>query len=524
MKILKNFAAFKHLELTFKHLVLALIFMVGGPLSFYERASAEVIDEFFPKISRLSTIRVGVVAAPGNGHQSASANIVYRLRAMGYKGEIEIVYDEGVSWRYIAFSQIQMKNAEKMHYLLPPFSPNGGKLQIYESQKLKFISKSYFDKNKESFIELPFGIMGADDYKMNPKNYRVQTLLTLQPYRWREQSTLAFTHNKPPSWNKKIHIKTLSELDDLGVYINLQEPDDVSEFIKNQMSHTPELAEKISGLNTIVDSLERLDLAPAYGHYMNSGQALLYVGGILKALNSRPDLFERGVVLPMLNAIDSDMKHFYRSKFQEGSFRDVVQVADISDEGLPEQIKNLQKGQILIVFTGPVAKPVFEYLYNKSTLPPTVEGMNSIDLMRQIGRPYLPTEKREGFFFSHNNQILKSVEGTFMLDRQSVNGLRSADKLPSEKEYNDIAQFIIESREINSEISNIFLNNVQNTSDLRFDKIFAGLEAAEKIVSDSKADIEKFISKSVVRDVGEPFTPHEWLDVETPEQCSAYLK
>ena len=97
-------------------------------------------------------------------------------------------------------------------------------------------------------------------------------------------------------------------------------------------------------------------------------------------------------------------------------------------------------GSSVLVVLWAQTKKVFEYLYEVSTLPPLVEGQNSINLMQLIGKPYLPTIRRDFLFRSRTR------------NRQAGFCCLRVKGMPTEKQLlgQDIGEFLIESKKSGS--------------------------------------------------------------------------
>ncbi len=133
--------------------------------------NAATIDSF-PEIAHLPLIRIGITNAPNNGHQSAGITVINRLRELGYRGRIEVIFSPATK--------------SLLSFLYPPFSAQGPDVQSYEDQRITFISKSVFDSPENSSIatRVPLVIMGADDAGMSAEDYKSDTMLKLQPLNW----------------------------------------------------------------------------------------------------------------------------------------------------------------------------------------------------------------------------------------------------------------------------------------------------------------------------------------------------
>lgn len=442
---------------------LAVLFLCSC-LPFFVYAKA--IDDF-PQISKLPVIRIGITTAPGNGHQSASASVVTRLRKMGYTGKIQVVYD------------IQSKH--KLGYLLPPFDPSGAGHQIYDSQNIEFMDSDYFNNCKEIHCsEVKFAIIGADDFYTSHYDMRSEFLLTLQPYNWVEGSRITYS-----AADYEVYRFPLHALERLNHKFDHMAIDDIESFIKEEMSNLPELASKTDGLLHILSGSEKSELAFIYGHLVKRGQALRYAAGILRAFQKAPHMFKGNAILPIINSLSDEEKVKLQRSIHQSSLASTVDYIEVTDPRLGEKIKQLKPGHLLMVYVGPVTKSVFEYLFQSSTIAPLVEGRNSIGLMSSLGLPYLPSSVIENYQTAFVPQIAKDAVFAVSLTSRELDS-NIAEYGPK------IADFFIEARHENSLLRNFFKR--QKNKRLKDDKLYAGLEWAEQILAaEHSSGFKKFL-------------------------------
>jgi hypothetical protein len=343
-------------------------------------------------LNQMPVIRVAVSYGGGSGHESAGATIVTRLRQIGYNGNIEVVYEN--------------RTKEKLIYLFPPFRSELGLVQNFPELKLKFYPLTQFmHSSYVADIEpVDLVISGAKDGVLSASTYMAKMALQLQPLKWARGSTLAAKLNieDPDAGRFASDSEGLGELRGVGYAFDLPHPGNIESFIHNNMDHDAGLAKKTSGLISILKYQEFNDLLPVYGHQIaawDRSQLIRLQRGLSLTLRSFPNATKGKMVVPIFNSVpysaaDIEM-HMKNGQYTADEFY----VASIDDPNLNEKCRDLKKGAILFVLVGSVSKPIFEYIYNRATLPPIVEGMNSINLMQIIGKPYLPSAPHEGFHF-----------------------------------------------------------------------------------------------------------------------------
>ena len=338
-------------------------------------------------LQEFETIRIGVDKAPGNGHQAASATVMKRLRQLGFRGRFEVVYAP--------------TEKDKLEYLLSGFDPQGPSVQELPASGITAIESGSPHSGDLDWI--PLGIVGATDRFLKPFWLRAEQLLTIQPFRW-EGATLQFWR----SWTSR---GTTSEswesvplrgLYHLPLAYDLPDPEDAGAFIAEKMSATPEMLAKVPGLASIVEAADRIETLPAYGLGMNEGREKLLnlMRGVRYAQRKNPGRFRGGVVIPLISRLDDqEMALLARSVAEGAALLERVFSVDVEDPDVVRRVEGLQKGDILLVRVGPVAQDVFEYLFSRSTLPPTLAGRNGANLMLLARKPFFKTNSNGAHAF-----------------------------------------------------------------------------------------------------------------------------
>ena len=390
-------------------------------------------------------IRVGISKAPGNGHQSAGATVITRLRELGYQGLIEVIFHEGV--------------ADKLEYLIPPY--RSSRLPLFSQEKnIRFIPKRLLRAAARQTV--PLGIMGADDWDWAPADLNVQTLLTLQPLEWSQPSTLR---------SIGYPVYKLEHLSRLGFIFSPPNPPSIDDFIRVEMSHLPVLQKKVTGLQTILKARPKSELGAVYGLSIPKGWQLInYILGIGWALSKDPAAFkDGGIILPVLSQFKVSQWQAFAERAKEIPHVETIAVEDITEE----KVRSLRRGQILIVNVGPVAKSVFEYLYAASEIPPIVEGKNSANFMQILGFPYLPSSPRTSF---HLRSSLKDPSGAFVPGGEIAITAGEALLTPTE-DAQLIGRFILAVKDPRSDLRRLFAQSHSELDPIAHDKITQGLLA-----------------------------------------------
>jgi len=437
-----------------------------------EENTAIVKTEMSRFLNEIPLIRVLVTDAPGLGNQSASATVVTRLRELGYKGHIQVIYQSKVV-------------AQKLTYLLPPFDGNNTKsIQSFSELNMSFIM--FPDFQQQVHDEAILAVSGADDLALGIYELKSKIALKLRPYQWKGNQILA-------SWLDD-HAKKLPHLDQLGYAISPPGAmESISEFVNGQLSHNVTFAIKIPGIQAILENTKRIELMPVYGHNIGyyPWQLSQIVTAVTMAQNASPTSFKGGVVIPVFSSIND----FLWSKVANQKTSSRVKFLNITDPTLSKQVHALQAQETLVVKVGHIPKKLFEYFYFNSTMPPMVEGMNSINLMQLIGRPYFNSWKDEPIHFSNSSEIkhfsLQERRAYFLAMDASNELIKETTYLPY------AAQFIIESKAKNSPVRELFKRfSIDPEKHLMQDKLFRGLIEVRKELKKHECEKNLLLKRS----------------------------
>ena len=434
-------------------LLIAIGFCVSGFAKTATRTEPEQVRAF---LNEHPVIRIGITEAPGAGHQSAGATLVTRLRQLGYQGTLQIVHHNQVR--------------PQLEFLFPPFVALNGPFQDFPNLGLQFFEAEVFKRMHEN-NRVPLGIMGADDYELGPEFLNVDILLTLQPLLWNKAPILKIRGRDP---------EPLEDLQSLGYVFDLPSFHEPEEFLASEMSHTPDLSKKIPGLSLILNKKNPFEMAAIYGHYISRGwQLLSYLHGLVLAWDQKPAAFRGGILLPIFSELTPrERLEIYFRILKDNVLKKRVSYVKIEEPEMPDLLSRLHPGHILIVEVGAVSKRVFEHFYALSSLPPIVEGRNSINLMQLLGRPYLPSRKLESYHFQTDLEPINLPGGDLafsaaeMIWSQDAHWNWRTDPLSN---MPDLARFILAAKDPTSEIVELFANSREQLDPIKDDQVIQGI-------------------------------------------------
>ena len=423
--------------------------------SFDSRRALTRVRDF---LNENEVIRIRVEDGTGNGHQSTAATVAQRLRELGYRGLIQVIYDA--------------EQAARLEFLFPPFLSARGPLQTHSESGIEFWESSYFESR--SLPETDLGLIGATDRVLTRHQLNVRRLLVFQPLNWQCESAYI---DDGSIVNASNGTACLPELQNLGFVFRVPTIDDSVRFIETDMAHLPRLAAKVPGLLAMAGPRRNHEIAAVYGHYISSGgQLLTYLGGLSWAMRAAPTEFPHGVVVPVFNAISHTKWARLRAAARvDPSLRDRVRFINVENVNLPRRIQSIRSDEILVVRVGPVAKTVFDYFMATSTVAPVVEGRNSANVMMLAGTPYLPSIRTELWHFVERLNRVTATLGDLGL--QAVLSLTERrDLTPLDDDAQSaIGEFLLEARRPGSLISRRFETSRRSLDPVRDDKIVRGL-------------------------------------------------
>jgi hypothetical protein len=430
-------------------------------------------------LQRQKVIRLFVTEAPGNGHQSASVNLIRELHAHGYRGAFELVYDDGTF--------------RKVETLLPGFKSRGPMVQSFsfEGHQVTVMPSSHFHEQPPA--KVAFGVTGAYDegpgseveaYLKTAKDARVERLLKLQPRDWKQPHELLIGSNQRVSLE---HLRPKG----YAYLLPRVEGGKLREFLEHHMGDA--MKRKVPALETIFKLVaKKNELLPVYGIGTNSRkqnriqealddvQRVIQIGkGLALAHAQFGKRLRQGSVVPLFVPLDDGHLQRIRNAFPEGSN---VTLVNASAADAAKQIERAAESGVALVYVGKVGKAVFEHAFANATLPATMEGKNSQDMMRALGK-------------THLNMVHASEMAAVKLkSKKAERILQAAVKEltdPKNTNYQALARFFVLSKRPTSVIRKTFAA-LQPKDPLAASKLFDGLQSVVDHIDGNGPNPETF--------------------------------
>lgn len=358
---------------------------------------------------QLTEIRIFIANSQNFGHQASSVNILRNLIRMGAKGPYTLVLS--------GQSQADVVDlVGKIRLLIPQFKPGESMNFVLDGSSVTAVEMY---PGTETLKSASFAINGGFDdlegkdvpySKLNVINY-----VQLQPYAWHRGTNMV-------------------RIDDFGLpaIINLDELSPGTNLLRRAFYLDPVLTEndwtamesgaykeQTEVCKYLLDQLgsSNIFLVPGYGFgTKGSGWSNLYnmLAGIRQS-QVTIGAAQKPTVLVAIGVSQTDWSIFtdYVLFGESGNltpsanfttFRETTIAESVSYEGSGDQSASLdrvkqavkkmidseQKNQkVLVIFLDKVPGPLFSELYKRASLPPFLEGQNTVELMLNLGRPYL---------------------------------------------------------------------------------------------------------------------------------------
>lgn len=386
-------------------------------------SSYSSVEEF---VAKQTTIRIFIDNAPGFGDQTASQNVMHRLRQLGFNGKFEVIYG------------LATKDKMIILFNLPKNVP----ADYYDSREnIRFMTiKTHITRVLDHSIEVvPLGITGANDSSecylaeeegvyldddeplcTNTANFMAtKVFIEMDPYvenpPLNDHRTTFFTYNPTvpgtypfPSQEdsyKKFWVFPYANLAKSNDYL-ANNPDG-----QRLMVEKPALGAFITGMEQ-----QQYNVMPVYGHliqlypYYFPANILQLITGARYAQLYGGVSYHKPLILAifydytqelevLLKIIPSENWGEYefpganeaRAVIKKLGLRDDYIIADINKPETIQKIRDLKDRQIMLLSLGPLPKIVFDGIYNYTAdniFPAIREGANSFNTLAMTGKPH----------------------------------------------------------------------------------------------------------------------------------------
>jgi hypothetical protein len=379
------------------------------------------IDSYLQSVGE---IRIFIRNSQQFGHQSSSVNILRNLIRMGATGPFSIALLNSTEFDYPELE-------EKIRLLIPQYTVTDQAFTIGK------VSVTVTRLNKK-LPPAKFAITGGCDLTEDLLRREVLPLLNvpayvqLQPYGWTKGKNLFIIY--PPNADSfTIDLEVdypASQIVNRGFY--LADPE-VTPSDRIAINNNPKFAQQGAVAAKVIEAVEKekFGLCPVYGiSTKDRGDPLTSLlntlAGVVSAQETYDSAKQHAIVIVMARLNDrsilkhinllginlgfedpigfnasSDFKKWWSDESHGGSDNSrAFRIKVVGSNGAPATLQDVTKAiedakkepnekRVLVVYQPEMPTVLFNYLYKIATLPPVLEGQNTVELMINLGRPYL---------------------------------------------------------------------------------------------------------------------------------------
>lgn len=353
----------------FKMLIKLILFVIIANLANISLSlGSNLAHEILAELKKSPVQRIFVGKTAGLGHQSHSLLIARRLRSLGYKGKIEIIYDS--------------EAIQKIETLFPIKIEQD--ITIDDENNMVFINKRSIARRPNGalvkghnyeIIHLGFCLSGGLDHKVNDEfmprlyTYNCDAMIALNPQGWDRPSFVEILQTK--------EFVDLKKITDLSIH-----PTDYL-FIKETINQDL--------VNWLRDINQSTTVLPFYAH--KNHKILLLQRLINSLIKAYPG---RTFVIPIFNRLnEEDLKLIC-----EGCDDKNLNWIKPYDQPLP--------GKVNLVAIDHVNPATFKEIFSRRKFPIVfVSGRNSIAEALFSGQPFIEAQEHfDRWFFTRNSNFL----------------------------------------------------------------------------------------------------------------------
>lgn len=495
-------------------LFFVLFFLFINPVSF-----ANIDSSVEERLATEKVIRVYADNSPGYGNQTASYNVIQWLRLHGFKGTIEFNYAKATTNKIITL------------FDLPQNLPN-----IYHDveKNITFIDLPTFWEQRErqevKHVNIgvtvttggPCPMMQADHLPIDQSDplcdnsadfYNTEVFVEMDPYMSQTRETSISKHgeahstSQPGSGMKYYHFPFAS-LSDTQKYLE-QDPKGQQLLLQK-----PALATLLHAIRE-----QKIQVMPVYGYTIQDQQQGVcgskdhgdcFPGNILQIINGariaqKASITHLPIVIlvfygyekeanKLLELIHSQEWGAYekpgaaaaRKAIQESGLAQSFSIASLDHAKTQQQITDLKSDDILLLYTGPLPKVVFDGLYTHTAnnmLPAIREGASAFNSLIFTGKPHFRCLNDDEYSQSWEIGYHLVADAALKSELQQFysgfcSGLASFNHTPRFDQ--SLGSLISTAQQPTSALSKYFQTVKQEASKQENDRIYFGLEEAIK--------------------------------------------
>lgn len=353
----------------------------------------------FSKITEMGLIRIVVNPGRGFGHQRAAITLMQKLMEMGFEGVFDVLCYDKIGQRIFDFSTgkyyINQKPlvSSQLIKMIPDLehlilnSPESKLVKGLGKLRISSLPNDFRNNSSFKLERADLAACAADDsfYDKHLMSKQIQifnaaSYIGLQPTNWSSQQCFVTNNDGtvvilPSTSETRLSSTAAYQLPDISS-ITLSDtekkiiPEVVSNFkINSQLVYGLYSNNKFSQMSE-----------PSSNKYLNE---IVELSMIVKA-NS---ILSNETQKPSILILPQETVYLKAKDYLPFVINDQLKIVNLKENNL--NISNYRAGDVVIAYTGHLQQPVFDYLLSATTLPPVIEGCNSMELCESIGIPYL---------------------------------------------------------------------------------------------------------------------------------------
>lgn len=361
-------------------------------------------------------IRIPVMPGSGSGHQCAALKTMKELRRLGFEGVFDIqcddrigqiLFDADTGIRYVNHEPIVSRQLISMIPDFKSVKSDSDGIKIVDgfgAVKISSLPSDYRNKSDLVLPEVDLAVCAADDWSCPHEEKKAKfgalVYIGLQPTDWPLGSCFityqdGVVTRLPDAFTMRLSSNASYQLPNMDS-IKLSYTEDLvvevvdSDKVNSQLVYGlyPDMIYDVEASSDECDDL----IESGYLNPVIVMQRIIDAHLTLSQTTGKPSI----LLLPQKIALNQE---FIQEIKNYNSAIRFVNMTDIYDMNL----RSYKAGQVVIAYIGAIQQPVFDYLLCQgTTLPPIIEGCNSIETCELVGKPYIHG--------SYKNQSLKQYE------------------------------------------------------------------------------------------------------------------
>jgi len=350
-------------------------------------------------ISEMVLIRVVVNTGRGFGHQRAAITLMQKLREMGFKGIFDIQCDDRLNANLASIETGKMyRNTEplvsrQLIIMIPEFkssTPSIEGIRIVTglgAVKISSLPDGYAERGNLGLPEADLAVCAAEDSSIQKKDMKAKIFnsvcyIGLEPTDWYQGSCFVTDQDGivttlPPASIMRLSSAAAYQLPDISAI---------------QLSETEQRIIGITRNSAGINSQLVYGLYPEMKRDIESGGMKLsgnldQATEMLRIIDANLLLSQKTgkasvLLLPQEIALDANFIRKVKGINGNIYFIDLTKV-DLD-------IGSYKAGDVVVAYTGHLQQTFFDHLMLRgTTLPPVIEGCNSMEACESAGRPFI---------------------------------------------------------------------------------------------------------------------------------------